>query len=149
MRKAHGRLTQRRAAFILGVTLQHLSAVIKGKRESGSLLRRYQDLLARFDSASLTSGEIESLERYKLLCKAAKVLSVPESVLVAVLSGDRDDRRLLKRYRHLADCLVNPALLLNLISLRAIRRVRTKTTPPPEPAALTTYEQTNAESPPT
>lgn len=37
-------MTQRVAARALGVTREHLNRVLRGKRQSRSLLRRYQEL---------------------------------------------------------------------------------------------------------
>jgi hypothetical protein len=39
-------MTQRRAALILGVTPEHLNRVLRGHRQSRSLLAKYQALKA-------------------------------------------------------------------------------------------------------
>jgi hypothetical protein len=47
------KLTQRAAAWALNRTYQHLSAIIKGKRQSASLSARYSDLLERHAAGRL------------------------------------------------------------------------------------------------
>lgn len=110
------RLTQRRAAWILGCTYQHLSACLKGKRESKSLMERYQDLVARHSEGKLTEVEGASLRQYQVVTTAAKILSVFPDHLVAVLRRERQDAALLKRYRTTASLLTHPRVMLDLIS---------------------------------
>lgn len=51
-----GKLTQRRAARILKVHQVHLNLVLRGKRPSRRLTRRYQELLEKHTREELSKG---------------------------------------------------------------------------------------------
>lgn len=109
-------LTQRAAAWALGCTYQHLSATIKGKRQSASLTARYRDLLERHDAGQLTEPEASALRQFQIIGCASKVLGVFPDHLISVLAGKGRDAPLLKRFRALAAFSSEPALMLSMIS---------------------------------
>jgi hypothetical protein len=114
--RARPRLTQRAAAWALYCTYQHLSATIKGKRQSASLSARYRDLLERHDAGQLTEPEASAIREFQIIGRASKVLGVFPDHLISVLAGKGRDASLLKRFRALAALSSEPAVMLSMIS---------------------------------
>ena len=78
---------QELAALILGVTRTHLSLVLNGHRQSVPLKARYDELMKRVVSHTLTKEEMEVCRNFlitKLAARILQVLGIAESPVSAV-----------------------------------------------------------------
>ena len=122
--KSTSRLPQRAAAYILGITYQHLSATLKGKRQANRTLERYRELIDRHGQGRLTEVEVSALREFRIIGLSSKVLGVFPERLVSVLSGSGSDTSLLKRFRALAALSADGSVMLSMISKQTPKQKR-------------------------